>query len=268
MAKEALQFVDKNKDKRFFLYLALTIPHANNEARGKGMEVPDHGIYKDKDWPEPQKGHAAMITRMDSDIGELMARLKKHGIDEKTIVLFTSDNGPHAEGGNDPKFNDSNGPLRGLKRDLTEGGIRVPLIVRWPKHVKPGTTSDHIGCFQDLMPTLAQLAGVSKEVPENIDGISFAPSFLNEGVQKKHDYLYWAFYERGGAKAVRQGKWKLIQQPLRTKPRLYNLDADLGESKNIAKEHPEVVKELTAKMEKAYTPSPRWKFPAGRKRKK
>ncbi len=147
MAEEALAFVDENKDNPFFLYLALTIPHANNEAGSKGQEVPDLGTYKDKDWPAPQKGTAAMITRMDRDIGRLMDRLKQHGIDERTIVLFTSDNGPHAEGGNDPNFVDSNGPLRGIKRDLYDGGIRVPMIVRWPGRVEAGSTSDHIGYF-------------------------------------------------------------------------------------------------------------------------
>ena len=115
MAEEALQFVDRNKDKPFFLYLSLTIPHANNEARQEGMEVPDFGQYKDKQWPTPQKGHAAMISRMDADIGRLMERLRQHGIDDNTIVFFTSDNGPHREGGNDPDFQNSNGPLRGIK---------------------------------------------------------------------------------------------------------------------------------------------------------
>jgi len=144
-AGEALNFVEKNKARPFFLYLALTIPHANNEAGKKGMEVPDFGDYADKDWPEAQKGHAAMITRMDGDIGRLIAKLKALGIDNDTFVFFSSDNGPHKEGGADPAFFKSSGPLRGYKRALYEGGIRVPTIARWPGKIKAGTTSAHSG---------------------------------------------------------------------------------------------------------------------------
>lgn len=266
MAEEALAFLDRNKAKRFFLYLPFTIPHANNEARNKGMEVPDYGIYQDKDWPEAQKGHAAMITRMDRDIGRIFERLKKYGIDENTIVFFTSDNGPHREGGNDPDFNDSNGPLRGTKRDLTEGGIRVPMIARWPNRIKAGATSDYIGCFQDVMPTLAALAGTEKAVPKDVDGISFAPTLLGKGEQKKHVHLYWAFYERGGAMALRMGNWKLVQQPIRTKPRLYNLEEDINESDDVAAKNPLIVERMKGHMAKAYVPVERWKFPKGRKK--
>src|SRR5262249_41233489 len=144
LAEEALTFLDRHRDRPFFLYLAFTTPHANNEAGKKGMEVPDYGVYADKDWPEPQKGHAAMITRMDRDVGRLLARLRQHGLDANTLVLFSSDNGPHREGGNDPGFNASGGPLRGIKRDLYEGGIRVPLLARWPGKVPAGTTSDFV----------------------------------------------------------------------------------------------------------------------------
>lgn len=266
MAAEATKFINDNKDKRFFLYLALTIPHANNEARKKGMEVPDLGIYKEKDWPEAQKGHAAMITRMDSDIGKLFAQLKELGIDDNTVVFFTSDNGPHREGGNDPDFNDSNGPLRGTKRNLTEGGIRVPMIVRWPKHIKAGSQSDFIGCFQDVMPTLADLAGVSQHVPKDIDGISFAPALLGAKDQKAHDSLYWAFYERGGATALRMGPWKVVQQPINTTPRLYNLAKDINESNNLAKQYPDRLNKMVQLMKAEYTPSDRWKFPNPKKK--
>ena len=263
---EAMKFLEANHHKRFFLYLPLTIPHANNEARQAGMEVPDYGQYAKLDWPQPQKGHAAMISRMDRDLGVLFQRLKDHGIDEKTIVFFTSDNGPHREGGNDPDFNDSNGPLNGIKRALTEGGIRVPLIVRWPGHIEAGSNSQFAGAFWDVMPTLAELAGTSKQVPDDIDGISFLPSLLQQGEQQQqHEYLYWAFYERGGSRALRSGDWKAVQQPIHTPVRLYNLKTDLGEQVDVAAANQQLVRELTRTMDAAYAPSDRWKFPEKKK---
>ncbi|MCC9604698.1 arylsulfatase [Blastopirellula sp. JC732] len=260
---EAMKWIDgaAKKDAPFFLYLALTIPHANNEAGKEGMEVPDYGDYANKDWPEPQKGHAAMISRMDRDLGKLFAKLKADGIDDNTLVIFTSDNGPHREGGNDPDFADSNGPLQGIKRSLHEGGIRVPTIVRWPGHVKAGSESDFAGAFWDVMPTLAAVAGDSDKVPSDIDGISFLPTLTGMGTQKQHDYLYWAFYEGGGAQAVRLGDWKAIQQPINTPVRLYNLKNDLGEEHDLAADNPEKVAEMTKLMAAAYTPSDSWKFP-------
>jgi arylsulfatase A-like enzyme len=261
---EALGFIDRHKAQPFFLYLALTIPHANNEAGKAGMEVPELGEYADRDWPEPQKAHAAMIGRMDRDVGRLLERLAQHGIDERTIVLFSSDNGPHAEGGNDPNFNDSNGPLKGIKRDLTEGGIRVPMLVRWPGKVAAGATSSHAGAFWDVLPTLAELAGVKDKAPAGIDGLSFAPTLLGAKAQQPHDHLYWAFYERGGARALRQGDWKAVQQPYHTPVRLYNLKTDLGEEHDVAAEHAELVAKMTAVMDAEYAPSDRWKFPAPR----
>ncbi|HUE73261.1 MAG TPA: arylsulfatase [Pirellulaceae bacterium] len=263
IAGEAIRWIESQKDKPFFLYLALTIPHANNEARQKGMEVPDLGPYADKDWPEPQKAHAAMITRMDRDIGRVMARLKELGVDDNTLVFFSSDNGPHAEGGNDPQFNDSNGLLKGIKRDLTDGGIRVPTIARWPGKIAAGGTSDHVGYFADILPTLAELAGVIEKVPTDMDGVSLTPTLVGKpDQQKQHDYLYWAFYERSGGQAVRMGKWKAVQQPISTPLRLYDLSTDIGEERDAAAEHPEVVAKATAAMKEAYRPSEEWKFPA------
>jgi len=263
---EALKFIDENYQKPLFLYLPLTIPHANNEAGRAGMEVPDYGIYKDKQWPEPQQGHAAMITRMDRDIGRLIERLKKYGIADNTLVMFTSDNGPHAEGGNNPNFQDSNGPLTGIKRSLHEGGIRVPTIAWWPAQIKPGRTSDSPFAFWDVLPTLAELAGSTDAVPGDIDGISFAPLLLGQTEkQKQHDWLYWAFYERGGAQALRMGKWKAIQQPIHTPVRLYDLSEDVAEKNDLAAEHPDVLAKMKKIMDKAYEPSDRWKFPAKRK---
>ncbi len=266
--EEALKFVDRSKEGPFFLYLALTIPHANNEAGKRGMEVPDFGQYAKLDWADPQKGHAAMISLMDRDMGRLFDRLKQHGIDKNTIVFFTSDNGPHREGGYNPEPNDSNGPLRGIKRDLTEGGIRVPLIVRWPDHVPAGTTSGHVGAFWDVMPTLANLAGAKDHLPEDIDGINFASALRSKGAQLRHNFLFWAFYERGGARALRQKDWKIVQQPYHTPPRLYNLKDDLGETTDLASKHPDMVKRLVALMDQSYTPTPRWKFPQKRPAKK
>ena len=241
------------------MYLALTIPHANNEARNKGMEVPDYGIYAEQDWPEPQKGTAAMITRMDRDLGRLFALLKKRGVDENTVVMFTSDNGPHAEGGNDPKFFDSNGPLRGIKRDLYEGGIRVPMIVRWPGGAPAGKTSDHSGYFGDFFATACELGGA--KTPDGLDSLSFAAAIRGQADQQKpHEQLYWEFYERGSAQAVRQGKWKAVRKPMLTgKTELYDLSSDIGEERNIAAKHPDLVRKLEAVMDKEHVPADMWK---------
>jgi len=259
-AAEALEFVERNKDKPFFLYLALTIPHANNEAGGKGMEVPSLGDYADLDWPEPQKGHAAMISRMDADVGRLLAKLDELGIDERTLVLFTSDNGPHREGGNNPDFNNSNGPLRGIKRDLYEGGIRVPLVARWPGHIEPGTQTGHASAFWDFLPTACDLVGI--EAPNSIDGVSYLPTLLGKEDQAAHDYLYWEF---GRKQAVRQGDWKAVRQSPDGKIELYNLAADLGETKNVAAEQPAIVAKMAALMKAAHVESELFPLtPAGR----
>jgi arylsulfatase A-like enzyme len=264
IAAEALKWLDEQKkDQPFFLYLAFTTPHANNEAGKKGMEVPDLGPYADKHWPEPQKAHAAMIARMDADIGRVFDKLQELSVDDNTLVFFSSDNGPHAEGGNDPQFNDSNGPLKGIKRDLTDGGIRVPTLARWPGKIPAGKTSSFVGNFADVLPTLAELADASDKVPSDLDGISFVPTLLGKSdEQKQHDYLYWAFYERGGGQAVRMGKWKAVQQPLTTPVRLYDISQDIGEERDVAADHAEVVAQATAAMTAAYRPSEEWKFPA------
>jgi len=247
-AEEALRFVERSKNRPFFLYLALTIPHANNEAGGRGMEVPSLGPYAQMDWPEPQKGHAAMITRMDADVGRLLAKLKELKLDENTLVLFTSDNGPHREGGANPNFNDSNGPLRGIKRDLYDGGIRVPLIARWPGKIEPGGVTDHISAFWDFLPTACEVAGI--DPPEKIDGISYLPTLLGEtDRQAQHEYLYWEYY---GKRAVRLGKWKAIGFPVPGKIELFDLATDLGETKNVAAENPQIVQRITEIMKAAH----------------
>jgi uncharacterized sulfatase len=260
IVEEALDFVKRNRDNPFFLYLPLTIPHANNEGNDKGMEVPSYEPYQEEDWPEAQKGTAAMITLMDSDLGRLMGLLETSGMAENTVVFFTSDNGPHREGGNDPDFFDSNGPLRGIKRDLYEGGIRVPMIVRWPGHTQPGTVSNHIGYFADVMATVAEIVGT--RVPENLDSLSFLPSILSqEASQAQHKYLYWEFYERGSAQAIRMGQWKGVRKPMFDGPiELYDLESDLGEENDVAEDHPEIVKAVENYMREAHTPSELWQI--------
>ena len=252
MAEEALAFVERNQANPFFLYLALTIPHANNEAGLEGMEVPSNEPYADMDWPEPQKNHAAMITRMDRDIGRLLAKLKELGLDEDTLVIFTSDNGPHKEGGYSPEFNDSNGPLRGIKRDLYEGGIRVPMITRWPGRVKPGRESDHVSAFWDFLPTACAVANVKPQ--EGIDGLSFLPALLG-GEQEKHEFLYWEFRSK---QAVRLGDWKGVRFGSKGKLELYNLKDDLGEKNDVAGQHPDIVAKIENYLETARTDSELW----------
>ncbi len=259
-ADSALVFIERHRDEPFFLYLALTIPHANNEAGDEGMEVPDLGPYADRDWPEPAKGAAAMITRMDRDVGRLLDRLTELGLAENTLVLFSSDNGPHREGGHDPDFFDSNGPLRGIKRDLYEGGIRVPAIAWGPGLVPGGGVSDHVAYLGDVMATAADMAGVP--LPDTIafDSISLWPTLTgNPAAQPAHDYLYWEFYERGSAQAVRMGPWKAVRQPMFTGAiELYNLEEDLGETRDVAAAHPDVVAQVEGIMAVAHVPSPLW----------
>ncbi|MBD3267579.1 sulfatase-like hydrolase/transferase, partial [bacterium] len=202
-----------------------------------------------KDWPEPQKGHAAMITRMDRDIGTIFKKLKELGIDENTLVLFSSDNGPHKEGMGDPLFFNSAGKVRGMKRDLYEGGIRVPMIARWPGKIKPGTTSALPSAFWDFLPTACDVAGI--ENPQNIDGISYLPAMLGK-TNKKHDVLYWEFPSQGGKQALRWGDWKAVRLHLGKRPNgpleLYNLKTDPREKNNVAALHPDIVKKMETMM--------------------
>ena len=261
--EEALSFLEQKREQPFFLYLALTIPHANNEAGKAGMEVPELGEFAARDWPEPEKGFAAMLTRLDRDVGRIRAKLDQLGIAQETLVLFSSDNGPHSEGGHRAETFDSNGPLSGKKRDLLEGGIRVPTIARWPGQIAPGSRTDHQAAFWDVMPTFAELGGADAVLPEEIDGITFLPTLLgNQEAQAQHEELYWAFYERGSGRALRRGQWKLIEQPLHSPLRLYDVASDPGEEHDLATEHPDLVLELAERMERADAPSETWKFPA------
>jgi len=250
-AEEALAFVERSKDKPFFLYYAVTIPHANNEAGKAGMEVPSDEPYAGQDWPKNEKNFAAMVTRLDTDVGRLMARLKELGLDDDTIVFFTSDNGPHREGGHNPDFFDSSGPLRGIKRDLYEGGIRVPMIVRRPGVVPAGKTSDHVWAFWDFLPTAADIAGA--ETPKGLDGLSVLPVLRGEKAPE-HEYLYWEFHEQGGKRAVRMGDWKAVRLLAKNgKTELYDLRDDLGETRDVAAAHPDIVARLEAVMQSAHT---------------
>lgn len=263
-ATEAVDFLRTHRDETFFLYLALTIPHANNEGSrltGNGAEVPDYGPYADKDWPDADKGQAAMITRMDGDVGRILDLLDELGIEENTLVFFTSDNGPHDEARHNLERFDPSGPLRGIKRALYEGGVRVPAICRMPGTVPAGTVSDHIAYGGDWMATAAELAGAKP--PVGIDSISLVPTLTgNSEEQKQHEYLYWEFYEQGSRQAVRFGPWKAVRQPMLSGPlELYNLEADLGETKNIADDHPEVVARATRYLEEAHSPHPNWQIP-------
>lgn len=265
-AQEALQWVRKHKGKPFFLYLALTIPHANNEGSrmtGDGAEVPDYGPYADRDWPNPDKGQAAMITRMDADVGRLLDLLQELGIAKNTLVIFSSDNGHHDEAKHNPERFNPNGPLKGMKRKLYEGGIRVPTLAWWPGTVRAGSTSDHIGYFGDLMATACELC--SQPVPTPNDSVSFLPTLKGEAArQQQHDYLYWEFYERGGARALRQGRWKAVRPQWSAPVELYDLKQDLGEEENLGERHPDIAQRLAKLMDQAHTPSDRWQPPRRR----
>ncbi len=273
--EQALKFIEENKDKPFFMYYPSVIPHAELVApeeymekyRGKFLpeksyEGADEGAprYKTGGYgsqPEAHAAFAAMINLLDDQVGEILAKLKELGIDDNTIVIFTSDNGPHVEGGADPDYFNSNGPFKGYKRDLYEGGIRMPMFVRWPGKIDAGSKTDHISAFWDFLPTVTDLIGA--ENPENIDGISYLPTLLGKENQKEHDYMYWEFHEKNGRLAVRQGDWKLIQydvfSPEKTTTELYNLANDPGEENNVAEENPEITNKLLKIMESARTES-------------
>ena len=269
---QLLQFVKDHRDEPFFAYVPFTIPHA-------AMHVPeeDHAPWRKK-WPQfedkigkyrgpqvqnPVAAFAGMVTRMDRHVGELLDLLDELGIADNTLISFTSDNGPHKEGGHNPKFFDSNGPLRGHKRDLYEGGIRVPFVARWPGKIQPGTVVNTPVAMWDVMPTCLEVAG--EEPPQGIDGISYLPTLLgNHDQQTQHEYLYWAFYEQGGKQAVRWGNWKGVRRNVgknpNAKPELYDLTTDLAEQNNLADQYPEIVKTIEDQMQAAHRDSPNWSF--------
>jgi arylsulfatase A-like enzyme len=261
-AAEALQFVAAHKKQPFFLYWSPVTPHANNErtrALGDGAHVPDYGPYADKDWPAQDKGQAAMITRLDGHVGRLLDALRQHGLAERTLVIFTSDNGPHNESKHDlGRFNPS-GPLTGTKRSLTDGGIRVPCIAWWPCKVAAGTVSPHVGYFGDWMATAAELAGV--ETPPGCDSLSFVPTLLGQAAaQNRHEFLYWEFHE-GGFKqaALYRGRWKGMRTGSSDAPvALYDLQNDIGEKTDVAAAHPEIAGRIGDYLRTARTDLPDW----------
>ncbi len=254
--REAQSFIKRHQDEAFFLYLPYTIPHANNEAGnrlGDGMEVPDYGDFAEQDWPQQQKGMAAMIARLDSDVGAIRATLKELNLEENTLVIFTSDNGPHNEGGSKAAFFDSNGPLRGIKRSLHDGGIRVPGMACWPGTIAPRRTSDLPWGFVDVLPTLADLAGAV--APDNLDGVSVLPTLLGRE-QVLDRFLYWEFHERGFDQAVRWGRWKGVRKGGPDAALLlFDLDKDIQEKKDVAAMHPLVVDALETYLQGARSES-------------
>lgn len=265
--QEAQEFIAKNKERPFFLYLALTTPHANNEAArllGEGNEVPNFGSYADRSWKDTEKAHASMIERLDRGVGEVMAQLDQLKLASNTIVIFSSDNGPHREGGPNysPEFFTASGPLRGIKRSLTDGGIRVPFIVRWPGRIKAGAVSDHVGYFGDVMATFCDLTGAER--PPKLDSISFAPTLLAQGTQAKHDFLYWEFYEQGVSQAVlMEGRWKAIRLKTLTAPvQIYDVTNDISEQTDLAGKRPELVARATEIMKTARYDNEYWKLSA------
>lgn len=251
--EEALSFIENNRHEPFFLYLAYTIPHANNEyylIDEHGMEVPNLGRYKDEDWPEVEKAKAAAISRMDGYVGRILDSLRTKHIDKNTLVIFSSDNGPHAEGKVNPEFFNSNEPFRGLKRDLYEGGVRVPFIAWWPQVVQAGTISKHLSSFWDFMPTCADIT--NQNPPKDTNGISYLPTLLGkEQNQEQHTNLYWEFHEEGKKQALVQGNWKLIYFVSENKYELYDLNKDIGENSNVKDKHPEVFDKLKMEMHNA-----------------
>jgi len=269
--QKALQFIDQHKSNPFFVFLSYTLPHA-------ALQVPDDSLFEkykkllnEKPIPVPKwngknyapqafpkSAYAAMVSRLDVYVGQVLQKLKDDGIDKNTLVIFSSDNGPHKEGGYDPDFFNSSGPLRGVKRDLYEGGMREPMIAWWPGKVKAGATSDYVGAFWDFLPTFAELAKVPK--PKNIDGISIVPALLGQKNVPTHPWLYWEFHEQGGKQAVRLGNWKGVKLNVTDNPKgpieLYDLSTDLGEKNNVVDKHPDVVQAIRKIMEQQHRESP------------
>lgn len=270
IVQKSLDFIGRSADKPFFLYLATTLPHADivvpeEEVKpfddGRFLEKPyDRGGYANQ--PKPRATFAAMITRIDNTVGRVVALLKEKGIYENTLIIFSSDNGTHKEGGHDPYYFWSNSGFRGTKRDLYEGGVRTPFIASCPELIKPGSVSYHVSAFWDFLPTICEMVDVP--VPDGVDGISYLPSLKGQGEQPQHEYLYWEFHEEGGKQAILKENWKLIRLNIhkadKTYYELYNISSDPKELRNVAAEFPGKVEELKTIMAKARTSNATWDF--------
>jgi arylsulfatase A len=255
--REAMQFIRDNREKPFFLYLPYTLVHVDLDVPdedlkpwiGKIEETKPYGTPGGQHYIHQQHPHAAfagMVSRLDRDVGRIVDLVDDLGIAENTLVIFTSDNGPTSAGGADPKFFDGNGPFRGIKFELYEGGIRCPMIARWPGRIKAGSETDHASAHWDLLPTTTDLAGIS--APGGIDGISFLPTLLGKGKQQKHEHLYWETNGKAGWQAIRQGDWKAhlqyVGNPSKTTFELYNLATDQAEEREVSAVHPKIAAEM------------------------
>jgi arylsulfatase A-like enzyme len=279
--QQAISFLQASHDKPYFAFLPYTLPHGDvilphdsvykyyikkfNEqplAQRPANYSPDNKSFE----PYPHAAFAAMVSRLDKYVGKIIATLKAKGTLEQTLIIFTSDNGPHKENGGDPEFFNGNGDYRGIKRDLYEGGIRVPFIACWQGTIRPGETNQMVAGW-DIYPTLQQVAGM--RVTKNIDGISFLPTLRSKRKQKQHPYLYWEFHENNGRQAVRMGKWKGIKLQVNNNPatpmELYDLEADPGEQYDLAKQYPAIVKKLEEIMQEAHVSNKDWPLLPGEK---
>ena len=290
--EKRLAFIEKNKDNPFFMFVPTIVPHAElfapeeymekfltktnpeppyqyesklgPETYYDGLDDPEHPRYKAGGYGSqayPHAAFAAMVTLLDDHVGQIVSKLEELNLVENTIVIFTSDNGPHLEGGADPDFFNSNGPFQGYKRDLHEGGIHVPMIVSWPIKVKKGSETDHVSAFWDILPTFSDIVGI--ETVGTLDGISFLPTLLGTDDQPTHSHLYWEFHEKGGKQAIRKGKWKGIKLNVfegNETIQLYDLEQDPGETKDLASEYPEVVEEIKGLMQSSRTEDSEWPF--------
>ncbi len=285
--QKTLEFIEQHKDQPFAVFITTTIPHAEVAApesymkqtvgkyepekpyRGPDTNSPTYtkdGKYNTQRYPHA--GYAAMITLLDDQVGEIVRKLQQLHLAENTLVVFTSDNGPSIEGGEDPAYFNSSGGLRGHKRDLYEGGIREPFLVRWPGHIPQGSVTSQLVAFWDMLPTLTEIAGAPN--PLKTDGLSIVPTLMGKGKQQQHPYLYWEFYEEGGRVAARMGRWKAIRQNMAENPHgpieLYDLETDPVEQNNVAAKHPELMAQFETIFQKEHVPSPAFQFLPAKKR--
>ncbi|RBL94106.1 arylsulfatase [Chitinophaga flava] len=273
--QQTLAFIENNKNKPFFLFVPSILPHAELQGPDDQYYKQYENAFEEKPYQgndygpgalvpgyasvaKPHATYAAMVSRLDAYVGQILDKLDQLGLTQNTIIIFSSDNGAHREGGADPIFFNSSAGLRGFKRDLYEGGIKTPFIVKWPGKVKAGSRSNFIGAFWDLMPTFTEIAKAPK--PPYTDGVSIVPSLTGKGKQTQHPYLYWEFHEDNGTQAVRMGKWKGIRKEVTKDPHapieLYDLDKDPAEQHNIAAVHPDIVKKINGYMSEAHVESP------------